>query len=571
MAAITGVTIPVRYGEGAERAFLRLQEEILHDTRDGSIFAWRSAGNEDIRGLLARSPSEFRHFATEPESSHQREWTFDGRVSFSSRGIQVESRASQHGSCILLDIGRLGTRDVQGHSPSDRFGVYLRECNGIYFRVNPAAVAGMSETGWPKRLDVARDIDSRSSDKIRAQFNINDQSIDAEIRQGICHNDSTGSLPQRPKKQDSSTKPTLPHELAEYELLKSPQPFKYSARSPSGTKRSRSGQPIMTIKSQRHRGRVPPLESENSEDDEMASSESELDDSSSTGSDSEDGLDSEDSHSLCEDNTVGGYDLDADHKFQSARGDMLGFLYDKIQPWMTSARYVAPPDNKQPPRKRARTTDCRPQSGYLEEEDQTDPELVVISRLDGYFDLACPFYVSNPTKYQHCLLNHDFPSIEDVTRHVKKHHTQPPYCPMCRQTFDRAVVRDCHVRARTCEIRTPEPIDGVSAYQKAELVKGDKPHLSDRRRWLHIWATIFPNTEPCHSPYLEDGIELAVTMARDHWAQDGMDYVAEYLADHHLLCQDQEGEKTAQAAIHSLMLEALLSKVVETHGSVEEG
>ncbi|KAH6982707.1 hypothetical protein EDB80DRAFT_768290 [Ilyonectria destructans] len=63
LGAITGVTIPVRYGEGAERAFLRLQEEILHDTRDGSIFAWRSVHNQKVRGLLARSPSEFRHFA----------------------------------------------------------------------------------------------------------------------------------------------------------------------------------------------------------------------------------------------------------------------------------------------------------------------------------------------------------------------------------------------------------------------------------------------------------------------------------------------------------------------------
>ncbi|KAH8654854.1 hypothetical protein BGZ61DRAFT_312422, partial [Ilyonectria robusta] len=60
LGAIAGVTIPVRYGEGTERAFSHLQEEILHDTRDGSIFARRSVHNQKDHGLLARSPSEFR-------------------------------------------------------------------------------------------------------------------------------------------------------------------------------------------------------------------------------------------------------------------------------------------------------------------------------------------------------------------------------------------------------------------------------------------------------------------------------------------------------------------------------
>lgn len=79
LAAITGASMLVRYGE-VERAFLQLQEEILNDTKDGSIFAWRSVNNQDIRELLARSPSEFHHFATEPESAYQKPWIFDGKV-----------------------------------------------------------------------------------------------------------------------------------------------------------------------------------------------------------------------------------------------------------------------------------------------------------------------------------------------------------------------------------------------------------------------------------------------------------------------------------------------------------
>ncbi|KAL6401673.1 Vegetative incompatibility protein HET-E-1 [Ilyonectria robusta] len=134
LGAIAGVTIPVRYGEGTERAFSHLQEEILHDTRDGSIFARRSVHNQKDHGLLARSPSEFRHFTFASGSVWEAPWIFDDKVQFSSKGIQVPSWISKHGSCILLEIGRR----VRDSGSNDKFGFFLREWNGIYVRVNPS-------------------------------------------------------------------------------------------------------------------------------------------------------------------------------------------------------------------------------------------------------------------------------------------------------------------------------------------------------------------------------------------------------------------------------------------------
>ena len=46
------------YGEG-EGAFIRLQEIMKHSD-DHSIFAWKSE-EKDYRGLLAKSPAEFRN------------------------------------------------------------------------------------------------------------------------------------------------------------------------------------------------------------------------------------------------------------------------------------------------------------------------------------------------------------------------------------------------------------------------------------------------------------------------------------------------------------------------------
>ncbi|KFY77505.1 hypothetical protein V499_03135 [Pseudogymnoascus sp. VKM F-103] len=52
-----GVNMPMLYGEG-QRAFIRLQEEIMKHSADHSLFAW-SSNEPGARGLLARSPADF--------------------------------------------------------------------------------------------------------------------------------------------------------------------------------------------------------------------------------------------------------------------------------------------------------------------------------------------------------------------------------------------------------------------------------------------------------------------------------------------------------------------------------
>jgi len=56
------VNMPMLYGEG-RKSFIRLQEEIIKQTQDDSVFAWRasqqSAAEAPYRGLFASSPREF--------------------------------------------------------------------------------------------------------------------------------------------------------------------------------------------------------------------------------------------------------------------------------------------------------------------------------------------------------------------------------------------------------------------------------------------------------------------------------------------------------------------------------
>jgi hypothetical protein len=63
LLGVFDVNIPLLYGEGEEKAFLKLQEAILKSTDDQSIFLWCSTEaettSEPFWGLLAKSPSLF--------------------------------------------------------------------------------------------------------------------------------------------------------------------------------------------------------------------------------------------------------------------------------------------------------------------------------------------------------------------------------------------------------------------------------------------------------------------------------------------------------------------------------
>ncbi|KAK7462432.1 hypothetical protein VKT23_008031 [Stygiomarasmius scandens] len=62
LMGIFNVSMPPIYGEGRAKAFMRLQQEIIKISDDRSIFAWTSNSRDtgELRGLLARSPEEFR-------------------------------------------------------------------------------------------------------------------------------------------------------------------------------------------------------------------------------------------------------------------------------------------------------------------------------------------------------------------------------------------------------------------------------------------------------------------------------------------------------------------------------
>jgi hypothetical protein len=93
LLGVFDVNIPLLYGEGEEKAFLRLQEAILKSTDDESIFLWCSTEaettSEPFWGLLAKSPS---YFSRSPDIAAPCTMTIASNTpaTLTGRGVNVE-------------------------------------------------------------------------------------------------------------------------------------------------------------------------------------------------------------------------------------------------------------------------------------------------------------------------------------------------------------------------------------------------------------------------------------------------------------------------------------------------
>lgn len=80
------VSLPIIHGEG-QKAFFKLQEEILKDTNDFSLFAWDSPVPQEYTGLLAPSPACFHRFKRGPIAPLR----VDGEVHIHCAGITIQA------------------------------------------------------------------------------------------------------------------------------------------------------------------------------------------------------------------------------------------------------------------------------------------------------------------------------------------------------------------------------------------------------------------------------------------------------------------------------------------------
>ncbi|PMD47006.1 HET-domain-containing protein [Hyaloscypha variabilis F] len=136
LMGIFDVNMPMIYGEGS-KAFIRLQEEILKNTTDLSLFAWEARANTGFRGILAESPAEFLQFGT--VSLNYDQFCFRDEISMTNKGVKIVTRLQYIGAgTYVMDLHCY--RKDGGGDPK-RIGIFLRRTLDTYLRYLPHLTA----------------------------------------------------------------------------------------------------------------------------------------------------------------------------------------------------------------------------------------------------------------------------------------------------------------------------------------------------------------------------------------------------------------------------------------------
>ncbi|SPO06275.1 uncharacterized protein DNG_08964 [Cephalotrichum gorgonifer] len=111
LLGIFDVHMPMLYGEG-ERAFVRLQEEIIKDSDDQSILAWDASGSPDSSqavGAFATHPRQFRNGGSVEclPTSHA------GPFALTNKGLQIDLPIIEHQDSPGQKIVLLSCSDVR--------------------------------------------------------------------------------------------------------------------------------------------------------------------------------------------------------------------------------------------------------------------------------------------------------------------------------------------------------------------------------------------------------------------------------------------------------------------------
>lgn len=150
------VNMAMLYGEGGQRAFVRLQEEIMRSNEDQSLFAWiKEPGDEEgpggYHGLLADSPKDFKHTGNTISYS---ELTGHNPSTMTARGLHMTLPLTQKNDLTSIAVLQC---PVPGRGYNDWLAIYLKRLPaGVdqYARVTCTKLASISEVGKPQEVYV---------------------------------------------------------------------------------------------------------------------------------------------------------------------------------------------------------------------------------------------------------------------------------------------------------------------------------------------------------------------------------------------------------------------------------
>ncbi|KAI1773186.1 heterokaryon incompatibility protein-domain-containing protein [Hypoxylon cercidicola] len=131
LLGIFGVNMPMLYGEGGEKAFMRLQEQIIKDNNDLTILAWEDAKCDKI---LARSPVSFVNGGKIQSNQSQR---YNPEFQLTNKGLRINVRLWTRALNPDFNFLNLKCYDTDQPPGTGPLGLYLLQITpNIYRRIN---------------------------------------------------------------------------------------------------------------------------------------------------------------------------------------------------------------------------------------------------------------------------------------------------------------------------------------------------------------------------------------------------------------------------------------------------
>ena len=144
LIGIFGINLPLLYGEG-ERAFIRLQEEVVKNSNDLSLLAWRSPKDETptnldrICGVFARHP---RDFQASDNLVLINDIKFTPEFTMTNKGLKI------HTQLCFYRTQNLHVLDINCYDvacPQEMLGIFLKHQGAsIFARARPQFFASLN-------------------------------------------------------------------------------------------------------------------------------------------------------------------------------------------------------------------------------------------------------------------------------------------------------------------------------------------------------------------------------------------------------------------------------------------
>ncbi|KAI9164158.1 Vegetative incompatibility protein [Paramyrothecium foliicola] len=589
LLGILGVHLAIIYGEG-QRAFIRLQEEILKTTDDASLFAWQATDRQHHRGIFATSPAEFSHLIDAPDMPPLR---VRGDVFITSGGVNINSLfvKSDTGTGLVLIL----FQKAFSKSEDNAIGIPLHGWNGHFVRSYPWLTLSVDKlalrSGVPAKICVHRDVNVSAFESLQMSH----QFEHLKNKKGSDLFDDSGFLDPPLLFNRNDVDPGLPAQTfiaaipystceltSSAELDASTQALPSDGGNSSATMMQTkfttinsvccAGSETVTSSASTNKEIGLPTHEQNpwQEDLSTSSSDSETENWEDEENQEEE---EEDDMYLFTEPLMESPHLSCNHPFTQFKGEISKLGLQKFKLDAAGCEIPTSPGKRRvdntgfSQNKRSRSTyDLQSRSASTGNYETDSTDVIGHTKEELKQKFACPYFKRDPQQFRTCLTRCDLKTIADVKQHLWFAHRLPNFCPVCKQTFETTAAWRLHMMDRSCTKQSLPNFVGITQSQMHKLARRACKSTPEQEQWFEVWNIVFPGEPKPENGFLSGRVESWVCSVRDYWADMGQYIIAQFLLEKGMQNYDLiPNEERELAGLYDAILNHMIDQIVDGH------